>query len=100
PTPSSPPPLASPPLFRSQSVRPPGLPGYDVHGFAASPSDGTLYAAVNGRGLYRSTNGGASFSEVSHNVGGSVMALAVRPDGSVLDRKSTRLNSSHKIISY
>ena len=67
-----------------QSVRPPGLPSYDVHGFAASPSDGTLYAAVNGRGLYRSTNGGASFSQVSSDVGGSVMALAVRPDGSLL----------------
>src|SRR2546422_5597396 len=67
-----------------QSVRPAGLPGYDVHGFAASPSDGTLYAAVNGHGLYRSTNGGTSFSEVSKDVGGSVMALGVRPDGAVL----------------
>src|SRR5205814_5492703 len=79
-----------------QSVRPPGLPGYDVHGFAASPTDGTLYAAVKGRGLYRSTNGGASFSEVSKNVGGSVMALAVRSDGSILvGDKRQGLLSSH-----
>jgi len=66
-----------------QSVRPPGLPSYDVHGFAASPHGGTLYAAVNGRGLFRSTNGGTSFSQVSANVGGSVMALAIRSDGSI-----------------
>ena len=67
-----------------QSVRPAGLPDYDVHGFAADPKGGTLYAAIAGRGLYRSTNGGASFTVVSTEVGGSVMALAVRPDGSIL----------------
>lgn len=66
-----------------QSVRPPGLPSYDVHGLAASPHGGTLYAAVAGRGLFRSTNGGRSFSRVSADVGGSVMALAIRADGSI-----------------
>jgi len=66
-----------------QSVRPPGLPSYDVHGFAASPRGGALYAAVNGRGLFRSSNGGRSFSQVSADVGGSVMALAIRSDGSI-----------------
>lgn len=67
-----------------QSVRPAGLPDYDVHGFAADPKNGTLYAALAGRGLYRSTNGGAFFTLVSTQIGGNVMALAVRPDGSVL----------------
>ncbi len=66
-----------------QSVRPTGLPSYDVHGLAASPHGGPLYAAVAGRGLFRSTNGGISFSLVSADVGGSVMALAIRPDGSI-----------------
>src|SRR2546422_6132149 len=43
-----------------KSVRPRGLPDYDVHGFAASPSGGTLHSALDRRGLYRSTNGGAA----------------------------------------
>ena len=67
-----------------QSVRPPGLPSYDVHGFASSSDGTTLYAAVNGRGLYRSTDGGSSFQVVSKEVGGAVFGLAVRPDGSLL----------------
>ena len=67
-----------------QSVRPPRLPSYDVHGFASSPDGTTLYAAVNGRGLYRSTDGGSSFQVVSKEVGGAVFGLAVRPDGSLL----------------
>jgi photosystem II stability/assembly factor-like uncharacterized protein len=66
-----------------QSVKPPGLPSYDVHGLAASLYGGTLYAAVAGRGLFRSTNGGTSFSQISADVGGNVMALAIRPDGSI-----------------
>ena len=62
-----------------------GLPGLDVHGFAADPRNSrTLYAAIAGRGLYRSTDGGNSFSVVSTDVGPAVMALAVMRDGRIL----------------
>ena len=65
-------------------VRPAGLPSLDVHGFAVDPRDETLWAAVAGEGLYRSTDAGASFEVVSEEVGGNVMALAVTPDGRLL----------------
>ena len=66
-------------------VRPTGLPGLDVHGFAADPRNSrTLYAAIAGKGLYRSTDGGNSFSEVSTDVGPAVMALVVMRDGRIL----------------
>ncbi|MGH3112275.1 MAG: WD40/YVTN/BNR-like repeat-containing protein, partial [Gaiellaceae bacterium] len=65
-------------------VRPDGLPSLDVHGFAVDPRDGTLWAAVAGEGLYRSTDGGESFALVSEEVGGNVMALAVTPEGRLL----------------
>jgi photosystem II stability/assembly factor-like uncharacterized protein len=65
-------------------VRPDGLPSLDVHGFAIDPRDETLWAAVAGEGLYRSTDGGASFELVSEEVGGNVMALAVTADGRLL----------------
>jgi photosystem II stability/assembly factor-like uncharacterized protein len=68
-----------------QDVRPSGLPGLDIHGFAVAPRDpNTLYAAIAGRGLYRSQNDGRSFTLLSRNVGGSVMALAVTADGRIL----------------
>jgi len=68
-----------------QDVRPDGLPGLDVHGFAVDPRDPkTLYAAIAGQGLFRSTDGGASFSVVSREIGPGVMALAVTPDGRIL----------------
>jgi photosystem II stability/assembly factor-like uncharacterized protein len=65
-------------------VRPQGLPSLDIHGFAVDSRDQTLWAAVAGQGLYRSTDGGTSFELVSKQVGGSVMALAVTPEGRVL----------------
>jgi photosystem II stability/assembly factor-like uncharacterized protein len=66
-------------------VRPSGLPSLDIHGFAVDPRDSkTLYAAVAGQGFFRSGNGGRSFSLVSAEVGGSVMALAATPDGRIL----------------
>jgi photosystem II stability/assembly factor-like uncharacterized protein len=65
-------------------VRPEGLPSLDVHGFAVDPREQTLWAAVAGEGLYRSTDGGASFELVSEEVGGNVMALAVTPEGRLL----------------
>jgi photosystem II stability/assembly factor-like uncharacterized protein len=66
-------------------VRPSGLPGLDIHGFAVDPrKPKTVYAAVAGQGLYRSRDGGRSFSLVSAQVGGNVMALAVLPDGRIL----------------
>lgn len=66
-------------------VRPEGLPGLDVHGFAVQPGNPrTLYAAIAGQGLYRSRDGGRSFSLVSPAVGPSVMALAINPRGRIL----------------
>ena len=68
-----------------EDVRPSGLPGLDVHGFAADPRNPqTLYAAVAGQGLFRSTDGGRNFSLVSSEVGPGVMAMTVTPDGRLL----------------
>jgi photosystem II stability/assembly factor-like uncharacterized protein len=78
------------------NVDPSGLPSLDLHGFAADPRDPrTLFAAVAGQGLYRSSDGGRSFSAVSNDVGGNVMALAVVPDGRILagDMKQGLLES-------
>jgi len=67
------------------NVNPSGLPTLDLHGFAIDPRQPrTLYAAVAGQGLYRSTDNGVSFSSVSNDVGGAVMALAVTPSGDIL----------------
>jgi photosystem II stability/assembly factor-like uncharacterized protein len=66
-------------------VEPTGLPSLDVHGFATDPrSTTTLWAAIAGQGLFRSTDGGKSFSLVSREVGPGVMALGVMPSGRVL----------------
>jgi photosystem II stability/assembly factor-like uncharacterized protein len=66
-------------------VDPDGLPSKDVHGFAVVPYDREmLYAAIAGEGLYRSTNAGRSFEEVSSGVGPAVYGLAVTPTGRVL----------------
>lgn len=68
-----------------EDVRPEGLPSLDVHGFAVDPRDPeTLWAAVAGEGLYRSTDDGLSFGLVSKRVGGAVMALGVLPDRRIL----------------
>jgi photosystem II stability/assembly factor-like uncharacterized protein len=68
-----------------EDVRPDGLPGIDVHGFAVDPGDDqVIYAAIAGEGLYRSDDGGASFEDVSKGVGPAVYGLAVTPDGRVL----------------
>lgn len=68
-----------------EDVRPDGLPSLDVHGFAVDPRDPrTLWAAIAGQGLYRSSDGGRSFSIVSREVGPGVMALGVTPDGRIL----------------
>ncbi|MDQ3858209.1 MAG: YCF48-related protein [Actinomycetota bacterium] len=65
-----------------KAVRPHGLPGLDIHGFAASPKvDGLVYAAVAGKGLYRSDDGGRSFRLISEDVGPRVGALAITKDG-------------------
>jgi photosystem II stability/assembly factor-like uncharacterized protein len=66
-------------------VRPDGLPSLDVHGFAVDPrNEKRLFAAIAGQGMYRSSDGGRSFSLVNTEVGPGVMALAVLPDGRVL----------------
>jgi photosystem II stability/assembly factor-like uncharacterized protein len=65
-------------------VKPSGLPTLDVHGFAVDPRNSrTLYAAVAGQGLYRSTDNGVSFRSVSREVGGAVMALVVTRSGEI-----------------
>lgn len=66
-------------------VRPQGLPTLDIHGFAVDPmKPQRLYAAVAGNGLFRSGDGGRSFTRISADVGGAVMALAITPDGRIL----------------
>lgn len=66
-------------------VRPDGLPGIDVHGFAVDPAnDQVVYAAIAGEGLYRSEDGGVSFEQVSEGVGPAVYGLAVTRDGRVV----------------
>ena len=68
-----------------RDVKPAGLPSLDIHGFAVDPRHrDVLYAAVAGRGLFRSRDGGLSFSVLSTQVGGGVMALAVLRDGRIL----------------
>lgn len=70
---------------RWMDVRPTGLPSLDIHAFAVDPRNPKkLWAAIAGQGLYTSVNGGGSFRLVSRAVGGSVMALAVLPDGRIL----------------
>ena len=66
-------------------VQPKGVPTLDLHAFtvdARNPQ--TLYAAIAGQGLYRSTDAGRSFKLVSRRVGGSVTALASFADGRLL----------------
>ena len=66
-------------------LAPETLPSLDIHAFAVDPrKPRTLYAAVAGIGLFRSVDGGATFSEVSRTVGGAVMSLAVTPGGEIL----------------
>ncbi len=66
-------------------VSPAGLPGLDVHGFAVDPGNPKrAFAAIAGAGLFRSTDDGETFQQVSAKVGANVMALAVAPDGRVL----------------
>ena len=84
-------------------VRPAGLPSLDIHGFAVDPRNPkTLYAAVAGQALYRSSDGGRSFSLASDQVGGNVMALAVLPDGRILagDMQQGLLESSDRGASW
>ena len=67
------------------SVNAAGLPSLDLHGFAVDPRNANrLFAAVAGEGLFRSDDAGRSFTSVSSEVGGAVMALAVTPSGSIL----------------
>jgi photosystem II stability/assembly factor-like uncharacterized protein len=84
-------------------VRPEGLPGLDIHGFAVDPDyPRILYAAIAGRGLYRSRDGGRSFALASAEVGANVMALAVLPDGRILagDMQQGLLDSSDRGASW
>jgi photosystem II stability/assembly factor-like uncharacterized protein len=74
-----------------QDVRPPDLPSLDVHGFTVDPrSAATLYAAVAGEGLYRSRDGGKTFSLVSREVGPGVFGLGVTREGTLLAAEPRR----------
>jgi len=77
-------------------VQPTGLPSLDVHGFAVDPESKRLWAAVAGAGLYRSGDDGASFSQVTKEVGAGVMGLEVLPGGQILaaDMQAQKLLSS------
>lgn len=68
-----------------QPLQPTSLPSLDLHGFAVDPRNPeTVYAAVAGIGLFRSDDGAVKFNQVSLQVGGSVMALAVTARGEIL----------------
>lgn len=74
-----------------RSVVPRGLPSLDIHAFAVDPIDSQrLYAAVAGRGLFRSKDGGVSFVRVSRDIGGDVVSLALTESGELIASDSTR----------
>ena len=54
------------------------LPGTDIHGFAAAPENGWLYANIAGQGLYRSVDADGNWEFVSPATGGA-MTLAAGP---------------------
>src|SRR5260370_29085202 len=64
-----------------------------MRGFIDWSNPNNIFVSIQNGGLYRSTNGGATFTGISTPSGGSW----VTPWGQdpPLDRKSTRLNSSH-----
>jgi len=64
-----------------ESVRPAGLPGLDLHGFAVRPDrPKEIVAAVAGQGLYGSQDSGASFQLLTRTVGPSVLGIALTAD--------------------
>ena len=67
-----------------EAVRPDGLPGLDLHGFAVRPGrPNEIVTAVAGQGLYRSGDSGASFRLVSKQVGPSVFGMALAVDNTL-----------------
>ncbi len=67
------------------AAKPSGLPSLDVHGLAVDPRNPkTVYAQVAMTGLYRSTDGGRSFSLFSSDVNGMMMQVAITPAGSLV----------------
>lgn len=66
------------------AVDPSGLPNLDLHGFAlrAGQPDEAIAAAA-GVGLFRSTDGGASFAPLAREVGASVFGMSYREDGAL-----------------
>ena len=73
-----------------EEVRPEGLPGLDIHGFAYGHDDGLFYAAVAGEGLYRSDDGAETFRLISQDVGAGTYGLTVTKDGVVLAAETGR----------
>ena len=68
-----------------EDVRPSGLPGLDLHGFAVREGRSEeLYAAVAGEGLYRSEDGARSFALLTRSVGASVHGMGVTADGTLI----------------
>src|SRR5258708_11337180 len=74
-----------------------------VHAVARNlvADDGEFERLVGTFAQHRDANGGAFRSlEQIGNVGGAHVVGGLAVDGGNKDRKSTRLNSSHQIISY
>jgi photosystem II stability/assembly factor-like uncharacterized protein len=62
----------------------PDLPATDVHGLAAAPDDpNRIYAYVVRFGLYRSDDGGTTWTPGAGNLPGDVMGLSAGPGGRV-----------------
>lgn len=84
-------------------VHPEGLPSRDVHGFAIASETQAIFAAVAGEGLYRSDDGGTTFSEVPTDAGANVYALAVTHDGVLFaadSRRGVLMNASGDGVSW
>lgn len=67
-----------------ESLRPAGLPGLDLHGYAVRPSQpDEILTAVAGQGLFRSGDAGRTFDLVSKEMGPGVFGMALTRDGTL-----------------
>src|SRR5690242_21478845 len=73
--------------------------------YTLSLHDALPIFGTSNRGLFKTTNGGSLWTQINTgalaNTNPNITALVINPTSpATLDRKSTRLNSSHMSISY